>query len=195
LKTHVEAIMLRCLQLLLSASSLLLSQSALACQWQGPCPDTPYVLAESFSSKATPLVATWQWEDKRTRIEADNRPTQDGYVFADNVVSPRPFEYLQREFARQLAEHEARDEIIEKIQNQKILLTSIDMSVGLWFRGLERAQGRWEFMRVKIRISIDGRDHEAFAVHRFNNREKPSPMSIPMQDAVSQLLNMVQMFQ
>jgi nitrogen fixation protein FixH len=175
--------------------ALCLGGSALACQWLGPCPDKPYVLADSFSTKATPLVASWRWEDRRTVIEAANRPTSDGYVFADNVVSPRPFEYVQREFARQLAEHDAREEILEKLRDQKIVLLKLEMSVGLWVRFNEAMQGRWEFMRVKIRIDVDGREHEALAVHRFNNRDKPSPMSPPMQEAVSQLLNMIQAFQ
>jgi len=173
----------------------LTTSSAWACQWLGPCPDKPYVLADSFVAKATPLVSNWRWEDARTSIEADNRPTTDGYIFADNVVQPRPFDYLQREFLRQLAEHEQRDEILEKLKDQTIKLLKLEMSVGLWFRGMERTQGRWEFMRVKIRIDINGHEHEALGVHRFNNRDKPSPMSPPMQDAVSQLLNMVQAFQ
>lgn len=181
--------------LLLGALAIFYGSPAWACQWLGPCPDKPYVLSESFSTQATPLIAGWRWEDQRTLIETENRPTTDGYVFADNVVSPKPFEYVQREFARQLAEHDAREEIVEKLRDQKILLTKLEMSVGLWFRGTERAQGRWEFMRVKIRIDVDGREHEALGVHRFNNRDKPSPMTAPMQDAVSQLLNMIQAFQ
>jgi hypothetical protein len=176
-------------------SALASSNPAWACQWLGPCPDKPYMLAESFATTATPLAASWRWQDARTVIEAENRPTSDGYVFADNVVSPKPFEYVQREFLRQLAEHEARDEILEKIKDQTIRLIKLEMSVGLWFRGTEHAQGRWEFMRVKIRIDVDGREHEALGVHRFNSRDKPSPMAPPMKDAVSQLLNMVQVFQ
>jgi hypothetical protein len=166
-----------------------------ACQWLGPCPDKPYVLAESFNTTATPVVASWRWKDSRTIIEPDNRPTKDGYVFADNVVSPRPFEYLQREFVRQLAEHESREEIIEKLKDQDIALTDLEMGVGLWFRGTEHAQGRWEFMRVRIRIEIDGREHQALGVHRFSNRDRPSPISPPMKDAIAQLLNMIHMFQ
>lgn len=171
------------------------ARPAWACQWMGPCPDKPYVLADSFSSAATPLTASWRWKDTRTLIEAINRPTPDGYVFADNVVKPSPFDYLQQEFLRQVAEHESREEIIEKLNGQTIQLSALEMSVGLWFRGTERAQGRWEFMRVKIRIDIDGREHEALGVHRFSNRDKPSPMSPPMKDAVSQLVEMVRMFQ
>jgi hypothetical protein len=168
---------------------------ALACQWMGPCPDKPYVLAESFSSATTPLIASWRWKDNRTLIEAVNRPTPDGYVFAENVFKPSPFDYLQQEFLRQVAEHESREEIIEKLNGQTIQLSALDMSVGLWFRGSEHSQGRWEFMRVKVRIDIDGRQHEALGVHRFSNRDKPSPMSPPMKDAVSQLVEMVRMFQ
>jgi hypothetical protein len=179
---------------LLAFALLWSARPASACQWMGPCPDRPYVLAESFASTATPLLASWTWKESRTVIEADNRPTPDGYVFADNVVSPRPFEYLQREFLRQLAEHDSRDEIVEKLKDQTIELTALEMSVGLWFRGSERAQGRWEFMRVRVRVEVDGRPHEASVVHRFSNRDKPSPMSPPMKDAVSQLLNLIYAF-
>lgn len=173
----------------------LCSGQAWACQWLGPCPDKPYVLAESFVTAATPVVANWRWEDARTQIESDNRATTDGYVFADNVVRPRPLAYIQQEFSRQLAEHEDREAIIEKISGQTIKLIKLEMSVGLWFRGTEHAQGRWDFMRVKMRIDIDGTQHEALGVHRFNSRDKPSPMSPPMKDAVAQLLNLVHAFQ
>lgn len=191
----MRAVAFRFSMLLIGAWAVLFSGAAWACQWLGPCPDKPYVLAESFATTATPLVPDWRWEDARTVIEPDNRQTIDGYVFADNVVSPKPFEYLQREWLKQLAEHESREEIVEKLREQTIKLIKLEMGVGLWFRGTERAQGLWEFMRVKIRVDIDGREHEALGVHRFNNRDRPSPMSAPMKDAVSQLLNMVQAFQ
>ena len=164
-----------------------------ACQTLMPSPEKPYALTASPSA---PLQRTggWVWVDARADVPMDNLSTPDGLVFGDAVMQPRPFEVVQAEFERAVAAHDASAELKARFKGKQIRLEAFEASVGLWAKFSDRQQGNWEFVRVKLTVNVDGQRYEALDVHRFNNSDQPSPVSIPLRNAVSSLVNQIHLF-
>jgi hypothetical protein len=177
---------------MLAVSALLASTAARA--WFGPSAEKPYALVPSTLGSAAALVPTWTWVDARVGVEADNRPTRDGYWFGDAVFALRPYAYIQEEFLRQVALHEERDALVEKLTGKTIRLLEFDAAVGLWVRLNEKQSGRWESVRIRASIEFDGTRYQASDTHPFNNSEKPSPASVPMREVVQSLVNQIFLF-
>ncbi len=171
-----------------------LSFTPYAFAWFGPSAEKPYVFLLSPLEGKEPVVPVWKWIDARTHVEVDNRPTRDGYWFGDAVFAPRPYAFLQEEFLRQVALHEERDALIEKLSGKTIRLLDFDAGVGLWVRLSEKQSGRWETVRIRASIEFDGSRYEAGDTHPFNNSEKPSPASAPMREVVKSLVNQILLF-
>ena len=149
-----------------------------------------YLLSEALAAPST----EWRWEDARTNVQLDNLSTRDGYRLGDTVFKPRPFDYLQAEFARQVLAHPARDALQSLLANQTLRLVDSDVSVGLWMRFIEHQQGNWDMVRVRLNIDFNGGRYEALDTHPFKSREKPSPVSAPMQAVVKSLVNQLHLF-
>lgn len=164
-----------------------------ACQTLMPTPEQPYTLTTASS---TPMRGTggWNWVDVRRAVAPDNTSTPAALVFGDAVMRPRPFEAVQAEFERAVASHEASTELKTKLQGKQIRLEAFEASVGLWAKLSERQQGSWEFVRVKLTLTVDGQRYEAIDVHRFNNSDRPSPVSIPLSNAVNNIVNQIHLF-
>ena len=178
--------MLRHLSLWVCAA--LLSGPALA--WMGPSEQDPYLLGNA----ASPLV-NWHWDDARgAGLQTTNIATRDGYRLGDEVFKPRPFEYLQAEFARQVQAHPAQASLQKRLSGQTLRLLESDVAVGLWMRFTEHQQGNWDMVRVRLVIEFEGSRYEAIDTHPFKSRAKPSPVSAPMQAVVVSLVNQLQLF-
>ncbi len=173
----------------LLASALCLT----ACQTLMPTPEQPYALTTA-STANTQRSSSWTWVDARRAIVPDNTSTPAGLVFGDAVMRPRPFEAVQGEFERAVAAHEASAELNARLRGKQIRLEAFEASVGLWVKLSERQQGSWEFVRVKLTLTVDGQRYEALDVHRFSNSDRPSPVSIPMRNAVDSIVNQIHLF-
>lgn len=162
--------------------------------WFGPSAKAPYVIVDPAAAKAGSLIPGWTWVDARIHIDPENRPTRDGYWFGDAVMEPRPFTYIQAEFLRQVDAHEDREVLLERLQGKTLRLLEFEAGVGLWLRLSDRQQSKWETVRVRAVIEMDGRRYEATDTHPFNNSETPSPVSVPMQGLVQSLVIQVHLF-
>jgi hypothetical protein len=162
------------------------------CQTLMPTAEKPYELGLPAPSAAA--SAGWTWIDARPSVNPLTSVTPAGLVFGDAVMRPRPFEAVQTEFARAVAAHEASAEILEKIRGKVLKLQDFESSVGLWARLSERQQSNWEFVRVRMTVDVDGKTYEALDVHRFNNSDQPSPVSIPLRKAVENLVQQILLF-
>jgi hypothetical protein len=156
-----------------------------------PTADKPYRLATETANR-TPTP--WTWVDARSQVVADNTSTRDGVVFGDAVMEPRPYPMLQQLFQQAVRAHPAAAELTNKLRDQTIHLEHMEVSVGLWNRLSERQAGNWEFVRVTVLVTIDGRRYEAKDVHKFNNSERPSPLNRPLQNAVDNLVEQIHLF-
>jgi hypothetical protein len=134
------------------------------------------------------------WVDARVNVDPENRPTRDGYHFGDTSFRPRPFNYIEAEFLRQVALHEERTELLEKLSGKTIRLLEFDATVGLWVRFTEKQSGRWDTVRIRAVIDVDGSRYEASDAHPFRSRDKPSPASVPMREVVKSLVNQILLF-
>jgi hypothetical protein len=101
---------------------------------------------------------------------------------------------LQQLFQQAVRAHPAAAELTNKLRDQTIHLEHMEVSVGLWNRLSERQAGNWEFVRVTVLVTIDGRRYEAKDVHKFNNSERPSPLNRPLQNAVDNLVEQIHLF-
>lgn len=162
--------------------------------WFGPSAESPYVLALTPLEKEQLPTPVWTWVDARAGVELENRPTRDGYRFGDTVFRPRPLDYLSAEFLRQVALHEERSELLEKLSGKTIRLVQFDATVGLWLRLSEKQSGKWETVRILAVIDVDGSRYESNESHPFKSAEKPSPVNIPMSDVVKSLVNQILLF-
>lgn len=160
--------------------------------WFGPSEQKPY---ELHAPDAVPSdFVSWTWQDRRTTIRTENQATKDGYALADTVFRPRPAAYLQAEFAQQVMAHAERDAIAEKLRGQTIELLQCEIDVGLWLRLGERQSGKWETVRVYVRIRIDGQTFEALETQPFKSGAAPSPAADPMRAAASSLVEQIHQF-
>lgn len=156
-----------------------------------PTADKPYRL----TTETAPLTPTpWTWVDARPPVQADNTSTRDGVVFGDAVMQPRPYTMLQQLFQQAVQAHPAAADLANKLRGENIRLENLELSVGLWNRLSERQAGNWEFVRVTVLITIDGRRYEAKDVHKFDNSERPSPLNRPLQNAVDNLVEQIHLF-
>lgn len=179
-------------RLLRLAGTALAALVLAGCQILMPTPDKPYQLARP--GEAAPTGTAWQWVDARQGIALENASTQDGMRFGDAVMSPRPFVQLQHEFARAVARHEAAPAIRQQLAGKTLRVQALDLEVGLWARLSQRQDGRWEFVRVRIALDVDGSVFEARDVHKFDNSEQPSPVSIPLRNAAENLVQQIHLF-
>jgi hypothetical protein len=162
--------------------------------WFGPSAENPYLLVVPPLPNDQLLTPVWSWVDARSTVELQNQPTRDGYRFGDSVTSPRPYAYIKAEFLRQVALHEERPMLLEKLQAKTIRLVEFDAGVGLWIRLGEKQSGKWETVRIRAVIEVDGRRYEASDSHPFRYSEKPSPVSQPMRAVVESLVNQIVLF-
>lgn len=174
--------------LLLLATTLSLT----ACQTLMPTPEQPYAL--TTASPVHTQRSSWTWVDARRDVALHNTETPAGLVFGDAVMRPRPFEALQAEFEGAVAAHEASAELKARLQGKQIRLEAFEASVGLWTKFSERQQGSWEFVRVRLTVTVGDQRYEAIDVHRFSNSDRPSPVSIPLSNAVNSLVNQIHLF-
>lgn len=175
-------------------AALLTSFAEPAWAWFGPSAEKPYALVVSPIDEKQKIAPTWLWQDARPKVELENRQTRDGYLFGDAVLRPRPFEYLQAEFLRQVALHEERDVLLEKLQNKTLRLLDFEVGAGLWLRLSERQGSQWQTVRVRAVVEFEDGRYEANDNHPFNNSALPSPASVPMQDMVNSLVNQMLLF-
>ena len=162
--------------------------------WFGPSTEDPYLLVVPPLPYDQLLTPVWSWVDARSTVEPQNQPTNDGYRFGDSVVSPRPYDYIKAEFVRQVALHEERAVLLEKLKAKTIRLVEFDSRVGLWIRLGEKQSGKWETVRIRAVIEVDGSRYEASDSHPFRYSEKPSPVNIPMRAVVESLVNQIVLF-
>lgn len=174
---------------------LLLLSAGPAQAWFGPSERDPYAIgdAQAAVSAAAPAVG-WRWVDARAQLQIDNVAIRDGYQLGDAVFRPRPFDFLQAEFARRVEAHPARDALRQRLQGQTLRLVESEVTVGLWIRLNERQSGNWDMVRVRLVVEWDGGRYEALDTHPFRLREKPSPVSAPMQAVVQSLVNQIHLF-
>lgn len=169
-----------------------LALTAPAHAWFGPSEEKPYEF-HALSAEPSDGV-TWTWQDRRTTIRIENQATKDGYALADTVFRPRPAAYLQAEFAQQIMVHAERDAIVDKLRGQTIELLQCEIDVGLWLRLGERQSGKWETVRVYVRIRIDGQIFEALATQPFKSGASPSPAADSMRAAAGSLVEQIHQF-
>lgn len=162
--------------------------------WFGPSAEKPYALTVPALAPTLALMPTWTWHDARPTLELENKPTRDGYAFGDAVFKLRPAEYLQAEFLYQVATHEERAALLEKLEGKTVRLLEFNAGVGLWLRLGERQSGKWESVRVRAVMEVDGSRYEASDTHPFRSGEQPSPVSIPMREMVRNLVNQILLF-
>ncbi len=163
------------------------------CQTMMPTAQTPYAMV-SPSDAAAPAADLWTWTDARPSAMPENREIASGLVFGDAVMRPRPFVMVQREFRTAVAGHEAADALTQRLQGKAIRLDAFEASVGLWSRLSEKQASKWEFVRVHLAVTVDGQRFEALDVHRFNNDDQPSPISIPLRNVVENIVQQMHLF-
>ena len=174
------------------AGAGLLAAAVSGCQVLMPTPDKPYQLATP--GEAVPTGTTWTWVDARQDVLQESASTQDGMRFGDAVMAPRPLVQFQAEFARAVARHEAAAELRQKLAGKTLRVQVLDLEVGLWARLSQRQQGAWEFVRVRAVVDVDGSRYEALDVHKFDNGERPSPVSLPLRNAADNLVQQIHLF-
>ncbi len=163
------------------------------CQALMPTPQSPYLLAAPGNPVAL-AKDSWTWRDARGPVPTDNTSTRDGLLFGETVLQPRPFSYVQAEFARAVAASDGRDELAQKLKEKTITLETFEASVGLWSRLSERQQSKWEFVRVRIVITIDGQRIEGQSVDKFAVDGAPSPLSLSAHNAVENTVQQILLF-
>ena len=178
-KTLGTAAML-CLTLLLSACVTLM-----------PTPEKLYILGIGTSGVTN---VGWRWVDARGTLPPDNQSTQDGVIFGEAVLQPPSNDFIQAEFARAVAAHDEADAIRAKLQGKTIRLIGFEASAGLWIRLSQQQQGKWDMMRAKITVELDGQRYESLDTHRFSNSDQPSPLSPAVRTAVQALVNQIHLF-
>lgn len=166
--------------------------AAPAFAWFGPSEAKPYAFHPVGAVHAE--ATDWRWQDLRENIRTENQATKDGYALADTVFRPRPGAYLPAEFAAQVSDHAERDAIAEKLRGQTIELLQCDIDVGLWLRLGERQSGKWETVRVYVRIRIGGQTFEALETQPFRSGASPSPVADAMRSAASNLVEQILQF-
>jgi hypothetical protein len=171
---------LLCLTLLLSACITLM-----------PTPEKPYTLGAGSAGIAN---VGWRWVDARGALKPDNQSTQDGVIFGEAVLQPPSNDFLQAEFARAVAAHEDASAIRSKLQGKTIRLMGFEASAGLWVRLSQQQQGKWDMMRAKITVEIDGQRYESLDTHRFSSSDQPSPLSPAVRTAMQALVNQIHLF-
>ncbi len=162
-----------------------------ACATLMPTQEKPYILGVGGAGIAP---AGWIWLDARGTLTPDNRSTQDGVIFGEAVLQPPSNDFIQAEFARAVAAHEQAPEIRAKLQGKTIRLVSFEATAGLWVRLSQQQQGKWDVMRAKIAVDVDGQRYESLDTHRFNNSDQPSPLSPAIRTAVQALVNQIHLF-
>jgi hypothetical protein len=177
---NLYRIAIACIALLLSACVTLM-----------PTPEKPYILGAGGAGIAP---VGWRWVDARGALTPDNRSTQDGVIFGDAVLQPPSNDFLQAEFARAVAAHEQAAELRAKLQGKTIRLISFEATAGLWVRLSQQQQGKWDVMRAKIIVELDGQRYESLDTHRFSNSDLPSPLSPAVRTAVQALVNQIHLF-
>lgn len=163
------------------------------CQTLMPTAQTPYAMVLP-SDPAAPGAGLWSWTDARPRPALDNRQTPAGLVFGDAVMQPRPFAMVQREFHKAVAGHDAAQALTARLEGQALRLDAFEASVGLWTKLSEKQSSQWEFVRVRLAVTVDGQRYEALDVHRFNPSDQPSPLSIPLRNAVESIVQQLHQF-
>ncbi len=171
----------------------LLAAHISAAAWFGPSEKEPYRLHPQDT--ATASKAPWVWADKRpSGTRQQNEATQDGYALGDNVFFPRPWDYVQSEFFQQVLVHEEKESLLEKLAGKTIELWICEVDVGLWLRLSQRQSGRWEMVRVRLSVRIDGQTFETVETLPFKSGATPSPAAEPMREAVKGLVEQVHQF-
>ena len=177
---NISITALLCLTLLLSACVTLM-----------PTPDKPYTLG---AGDARTINVGWRWVDARGALMLDNKSTQDGVMFGETVLRPPSNDFIQAEFARAVAAHEEADAIRTKLQGKTIRLVGFEASAGLWVRLNQQQQGKWDMMRAKVTVDVEGQRYESLDTHRFSNSDQPSPLSPAVRNAVQALVNQIHLF-
>jgi hypothetical protein len=162
-----------------------------ACGTLMPTPEKPYVVGAGGAGLAP---VGWRWVDTRGPLMAENRSTQDGVIFGEAVLQPPSNEFLQAEFARAVAAHEQSAELRAKLQGKTLRLIGFEATAGLWVRLSQQQQGKWDVMRAKIIVELDGQRYESLDTHRFSNSDLPSPLSPALRNAVQALVNQIHLF-
>lgn len=162
-----------------------------ACVTLMPTPEKPYTLGPGSAGIAS---VGWRWVDARGTLMQDNQSTQDGVMFGESVLRPSSNDFLQAEFARAVAAHEEADALRAKLQGKTIRLTGFETSAGLWVRLSQQQQGKWDMMRAKVTVEVDGQRYESMDTHRFRNSDQPSPLSPAVRTAVQSLVNQIHLF-
>jgi hypothetical protein len=158
-----------------------------------PTAEKPYRLTTNDNTLRTQPTG-WTWVDGRSAVAQDNTSTRDGVVFGDAVMQPRPYPLVQHLFHQAVLAHPESAALQDKLRGQTLRLENLELAVGLWNRLSERQAGQWEFVRVTVLITIDGRRYEAKDVHKFNNSDKPSPLNTPLKNAVDNLVEQIHLF-
>lgn len=158
-----------------------------------PTPEKPYTLGAGLGSVNAAGI-TWRWQDARPTPVQDNRSTQDGVIFGEAVLRPAPYDFIQAEFARAVAAHEESKELQDILCGKTIRLLEFESTAGLWVRLNQQQQGKWDVMRAKVVVDVDGQRYEALDTHRFSNSDTPSPLSPAIQDAIKGLVNQIHLF-
>ena len=177
---NLPTAILLCLTLLLGACVTLM-----------PTPDKPYTLGAGDTRTSN---VGWRWVDARGALMQDNKSTQDGVMFGETVLRPPSNDFIQAEFARAVAAHEDADAIRAKLQGKTIRLLGFEASAGLWLRVNQQQQGKWDMMRAKVTVDVDGQRYESLDTHRFSNNDQPSPLSPAVRNAVQALVNQIHLF-
>ncbi|TAG26921.1 MAG: hypothetical protein EAZ37_07195 [Burkholderiales bacterium] len=158
-----------------------------------PTIEKPYTLGAGLASVNAATIS-WRWQDARPKPAAENVSTRDGVLFGEAVLRPASFDFLQAEFARAVAAHEQSKEVQDKLRGKTIRLMVFESSAGLRVRLSESQQGKWDVMRAKIVIDLDGQRYESEDTHTFSNSDQPSPLSPAIRNAVEVLVNQIHLF-
>ncbi|HSV47858.1 MAG TPA: hypothetical protein VLJ58_18860 [Ramlibacter sp.] len=171
--------------------AIVLTVALAGCQTLMPTAAQPYLLMEPATS---PAQSAWQWTEARPPADFEVRETAAGVQFGDRVMLPRPAQAVQALFAQSVAAHEDAAQLRQHLAGKTLRLTALEAHAGLRTRLSERQVGQWEVMRVRLVVEVGPRSYEALDVHSFSNSERPSPLSIPLRNAVDNLVRQIHLF-
>jgi hypothetical protein len=200
-------------QFIVRATVALLSPACLLTRAGAQSPDEqPFELQSGAADQAAPVLSMVQ---NRTSNQVQPRHIDIGVALGDDLLWPRPINYVAVELMRQVQVHPERDKLTVLLKAAPVVLTDFEITLGDWiklrpgeritfFRNptlttsadwLRAIRGRrWEMVRARIGVEIDGKNYEGLDMARHKSSDAPSPLAAPARAAIASIINQMVIF-
>jgi hypothetical protein len=187
-----------------------LLQTACATDPQPP-PKSPLALGNASEAPSSLKIVDRRDEQKRA-----TRQTELGLFLGDALVSPSPATFVQGELQRSIESHPSAEVILRRLSHKQVQLREFEVVLGLrspepaakrtasmgvysladeldYLMSASNAR-RWEVVRVRVVVDVDGLTYEGSDVHPYEPAALPSPLAVPARGAVVSIVNQLALF-